>query len=59
MLRQEQHKHEYTRNPVTRTVRIGNDRVLICYDEYLCNSCGHTLSIITNVKVDQDYYKWI
>jgi len=59
MSRQEEHKHSYTRNSITRTVRVGNDRVLISYDEYFCKLCGHILNIITNVKVEKDYYKWI
>jgi hypothetical protein len=59
MFRQEEHKHDYTRNPSTQTVRIGNDRVVIDYDEYICESCRYSISIITNIKIEKDYYRWV
>lgn len=59
MLRQEEHKHDYIRKPSMETVRVGNDRVVIDYDEYICNLCRQSISIITNIKIEKDYYRWI
>jgi YgiT-type zinc finger domain-containing protein len=61
MLRQTscEYQHEFTRTPVIEVERRGNDKVLIHYDVYFCESCGYTFKIITEIAEVKDYYKWI